>query len=73
MAADSKTQACILAMQSTLSQINAKVATIYTNLSSPYSTADVDGSLAQTITGFNSQLTDMLNKFTALQINISAG
>jgi hypothetical protein len=73
MAADSKTQAQVLAMQSTISQISSKVATIYTNLSAPYSTADIDGSLAQTIAGFNSQLTDILNKFTALQINISAG
>ena len=73
MAADAKTQSAILAMQSTISQISAKVATIYTNAGAPYSTADVDGSLAQTFVGFNSQLTDLLNKLTNLQINISAG
>ena len=73
MAAYTKTQAAILAMQSTISQISAKVATMYTNLSAPYATADIDSSLAQSFTGFNSQLTDMLNKFNALQINISAG
>ncbi len=69
MAVDSKTQSAILAMQSTISQISAKVATIYTNAGASYSTADVDASLAQSIAGFNSQLTDILNKFTALQIN----
>ena len=73
MAADAKTQAQILAMQSVISQISKVVATTYTNLSAPYVTADIDSSLAQSFTGFNSQLTDMLNKFNALQINISAG
>ncbi len=73
MAADSKTQAQILALQSIISQISATVATIYTNASNPYSTADIDASLAQTFTGFTSQLTDIYNKLVKLQINISAG